>query len=127
MLKKKINIVVVAVVYGFLLSGVICFAEEQSKIEDTEIVFYGKVVDQYYNPVADVNVNVPPRSAEVTPSVLLICRSAEIPLTIPNDVTRPSALIAIASVASPTTNDVVNVLACAKAIVGKPPPLTPVM
>ncbi len=58
MLKKKTNILLVTVIYGFLLSAVACFAEEQSKTEDTEILFYGKVVDQYYKPVADSNVHV---------------------------------------------------------------------
>ncbi len=56
--KKKLNIFLVPVIYGFLLSGIACFAREQSPTEDAEMLFYGKVVDQYYKPVVDADVHV---------------------------------------------------------------------
>ncbi len=58
MLRKKTNILLVAVIYGFLLSAIACFAREQSQTEDAEMLFYGKVVDQYFRPVVDANVHV---------------------------------------------------------------------
>lgn len=58
MLRKKTKILLVALIQGFLLSAVTCFAGEQSKTEDVKILFYGKVVDQYYQPVVGANIHV---------------------------------------------------------------------
>lgn len=46
------------VIYGFSFSAVTCPAQEPLQIEDTNILFYGKVINQYYKPVAGANVQV---------------------------------------------------------------------
>jgi len=57
MLKKK-NTILVLIVCGFLSLATISFAGEKPKTQNPKILFYGKVVDQYYKAVADANVHL---------------------------------------------------------------------
>jgi hypothetical protein len=56
MLEKK-NILWVLILLVSLCLPVACMGAQQVVVKDVEIVFYGKVVDQYYQPVAGAEVH----------------------------------------------------------------------
>ena len=56
MLEREKITFLFAFVCALLISSALCFAQDQIRTQDIRIRFYGKVVDQYYQPVADANV-----------------------------------------------------------------------
>lgn len=57
MFKMKKYILLAIVLSGVLYPAIFCLALEQAGPRDVEIVFYGKVVDQYYKPVSGAEVH----------------------------------------------------------------------
>lgn len=58
MSKNKTSSLSVIVLCILLSSSVVCFAKKQPKMKDIGILFYGKVVDQYFKPVVKAQVHV---------------------------------------------------------------------
>ena len=56
MLKKKKNILLVMSLCWFLALAVVCPADEKAGPGNVEIIFYGKVVDHYYEAVAGAEI-----------------------------------------------------------------------
>ena len=55
---SKPKVILIAGLWGVLGAGTLCFGQTPAAVDDVDIVFFGKVVDQFYAPVADANVGI---------------------------------------------------------------------
>jgi len=54
----KLKVILIRGLFGVLCAGTVCFGQESAAVDDVDIVFFGKVVDQFYGAVPDANVGI---------------------------------------------------------------------